>query len=260
MCHGPDALPAVPPIEDRALLTRSMTLTASDGNVFSAFSARPDAEWTPGVVVLPDNRGLGPFYQELAKRIAELGYSAIAIDYYGRTAGTSPRPDDFPFMQHLMKVTRPGLEADFLAAVDFLRSSAGGNCRSTFAIGFCFGGRQAYLAATLGLGLAGVIGFYGFPGTINNVPGPTARASEIASPVLAIWAGADNIGSDQIHAFTEALHAGGIPYQSVVYPGAPHSFFDVHQLDWQEASADAWSRVRSFFEQYQTPRDPDAAP
>jgi len=202
------------------------------------------------VVVLPDNRGLSSFYGELACRIAELGYCALAVDYFGRTAGTGDRSRDFPFMEHLLKLTRSGLEADFAAAVKFLQSDRGGACSRIFALGFCFGGRQAYLAATLGHGLAGVIGLYGFPGTIMGAPGPTDRAADISSPVLAIWAGADDITTEQIDSFTSALNSARVEHESVVYPDAPHSFFDLRQAEYQYASRDAWRRIQTFIGRY----------
>jgi carboxymethylenebutenolidase len=250
MCRDSDGLRALPREAGGAVAVEAITLGAADGAAFSAVSACRATSVRSGVVVLPDNRGLGAFYAEIAIKIAELGYSALAIDYYGRTAGTADRVSDFPFMEHLMKVTRPGLEADFAAAVEFLRSAEGGGCRSILALGFCFGGRQAYLAATLGHGLTGVIGFYGFPGTIMGSPGPTERAADIASPVLAIWAGADNIGIDQIEAFTQALTDHGVAHESVVYPEAPHSFFDIKHAEWADASADAWNRVRIFLDKH----------
>jgi len=150
-------------------------------------------------------------------------------------------------MEHLIRLTRPGLEADVAAAVGYLRSEAGGSCHSVFALGFCFGGRQAFLAATLGHGLAGVVGFYGFPGVIFGSPGPTQRAADIASPVLAIWGGGDEgMPAAEVLAFTEALSAAGVEHESVTYPGAPHSFFDVLQPEFAEASAEAWRRTQDF--------------
>lgn len=251
MCHELDALPSVPHLAGKAASGRRLHLAASDGGLLQAYVAMPAESSRAGVVVLPDNRGLSSFYEVLSCRIAELGYAALAIDYYGRTAGpVEKRGDDFPFMHHLMQVTRPGLESDLAAAVDFLRSSEGGGCSAVFALGFCFGGRQAYLAATLGHRLAGVIGFYGFPGAINAAQGPTARAGQIHAPVLAIWAGGDQIGVDQIQAFLDALTENGVEYESVIYPGAPHSFFDIKQTEWREASSDAWARVSDFLDRH----------
>jgi carboxymethylenebutenolidase len=204
--------------------------------------------------VLPDNRGLSTFYGCMAEALAEASVEACAIDYFGRTAGRDLPRSDFQPMEHLMRVTRRGLEADFAAAVDHLRSNRGGACTNVFALGFCFGGRQAFLSATLGHNLAGVIGFYGFPGTIFGAPGPTQRAPDIRSPVLAIWGGADEgIAPSEVSAFDEALAENGIGREMVTYPGAPHSFFDIHQTEFQDASADAWARTLRFISEHGQP-------
>src|SRR6185295_13831318 len=97
-----------------------------------------------GIVILPDVRGLYRFYEELAERFAERGYPAIAIDYFGRTAGVGKRDDDFEYMAHVQQTTPEGIQADVAAAVEYLR---GRGVTSVFTVGFCFGGRNSWLAA-----------------------------------------------------------------------------------------------------------------
>ena len=77
-------------------------------------------------MILPDVRGLYRFYEELALRFAERGYPAVAIDYFGRTAGVAKRDDEFAFMDHVAQTTPDGIQADVAAAVEYLRSPAGG--------------------------------------------------------------------------------------------------------------------------------------
>ena len=168
-----------------------VTLTAADGTSVAAFSALPDAAARAGVVVLPDVRGLYRFYEELALRFAERGMAAVAIDYFGRTAGASRRGDDFPYGEHMAQTTPEHVRQDVRAAVEFLRSPAGGGVAAVFTVGFCFGGRNAWLAAAGGHGLAGAVGFYGSLGERNGTPGPVQRAAEIEAPILALQAGAD---------------------------------------------------------------------
>jgi hypothetical protein len=88
MCHGPTARPPMPPVSGGAGGGRRVVLEASDGNRFAAFSATTEILDAPGVVILPDVRGLHPFYEELALRFGDAGVHALALDYYGRTAGT----------------------------------------------------------------------------------------------------------------------------------------------------------------------------
>jgi len=181
----------MPPIFDPpvcAVNATSTTLMSADGSRFVAFRAQPQTPSGVGIVLLPDLRGLSTFYEKLAIRLAEQGHTALAIDYFGRTAGTGPREAGFPFMEHLLKVTRTALHDDIEAAAESLRTHDGGNCRGVLALGFCFGGRQAFFAAAPRFKLAGVIGFYGaisfYP---NGASGPLQAASELRAPILAIF-------------------------------------------------------------------------
>lgn len=250
MCHELDSLPPVPVISGAAVSHDDLVLEAEDGARFAAFAATPDDPTGVGVVVLPDVRGLYRFYEELALRFAERGFTAVAIDYFGRTGGVGKRGDDFPYMDHVAKTTPRGIQADVAAVVAYLRSPAGGSCRAVFTVGFCFGGRHSWLAAAGGHGLAGSIGFYGRPGTgADGSPGPAQRAGEIAAPILALQAGDDQgITAADNAAFEAALAAAGVEHELVTYVGAPHSFFDRRYEDFAEASADAWARVLGFLE------------
>src|SRR6266702_4054995 len=188
MCFELDSLPPIPPIEGGAIDHRDLVLESADGNRFAVFAAVPEKPGGKGVVVLPDVRGLYRFYEELALRFAERGIAAVAIDYFGRTAGTEKRGDDFEYMPHVQQTTAEGVQTDIAAAVEQLR----GSCRSIFTVGFCFGGRNSWLAAAAGHGLACAIGFYGRPGVSpDGRPGPTRLAAELGAPILALQAGAD---------------------------------------------------------------------
>src|SRR5438477_8734982 len=203
MCFELDSVPPVPRISGAAVSHDDLVLEAADRNRFAAFAATPDEPTGAGVVVLPDVRGLYRFYEELALRFAERGIAAIAIDYFGRTAGVCKRGDDFPYMEHVAQTTQDGIQADVRAAVEYLRSAG---AASVFTVGFCFGGRNSWLAAASGHGLAGAIGFYGRPGTRDDIAGPTQRAAEMRAPILALQAGADqNITADDNAEFDRAL-------------------------------------------------------
>src|SRR5881392_166643 len=223
MCFGPDSLPPVPRIAGAAVSHDDLELDAADGNRFAAFEATPDEPNGIGVVILPDVRGLYRFYEELALRFAERGYLAIAIDWFGRTAGVGKRGEEFEYPEHTAQTTQQGIQADIAAAVEHLRPRA----RAIVTVGFCFGGRNSWLAAASGHGLAGAVGFYGMPGDRDGVPGPTQRAGELEAPILALQAGGDqHIAADVNQAFARALEAAGVEHELVTYQGAPHSFFD----------------------------------
>src|SRR5438045_696767 len=115
MCAPCDAEPPIPPIAGAAVSHRLLELEARDGNRLAAFEALPEEPAPVGVVILPDVRGLFHFYEELALRFAEVGVAAVAIDYFGRTAGVSQRDEDFPYMDHVAQTTAEGIQADVAA-------------------------------------------------------------------------------------------------------------------------------------------------
>ncbi len=100
--------------------------------------------------------------------------------------------------------------------------------------------------------LAGAIGFYGRPGPGNDgTPGPIQRAGEFAAPILALQGGDDpGIPNEESEAFDAALDAAGVEHEVVIYPGAPHSFFDRKYEEFAGDSDDAWARVLAFLERY----------
>jgi carboxymethylenebutenolidase len=247
MCFELDSVPPIPVLRGAAVSHEDLVLESADGNRFAAFAATPDESADVGVVILPDVRGLYRFYEELALRFAERGMAAVAFDYFGRTAGVSKRGDDFEYMEHVERTTPEGVQADVAAAAEYLRSNG---ARSVFTVGFCFGGRNSWLSAAGGHGLAGAIGFYGRPVEgRDGTPGPTQRASQLEAPILALQAGADqHITAEDNAAFEEALTAAGVEHEVVTYDGAPHSFFDRSQEKFAADSDDAWARVLAFIE------------
>jgi carboxymethylenebutenolidase len=249
MCYDDDARPPLPPIRGAALDAVELTLTSADGTRVAAYAARAEAATGAGMVILPDVRGLHPFFEELTLRFAEAGVDAIAIDYFSRTAGTGRRGADFDYQAHVPLTRHETLNADASAAAAYLRSPEGGAVKRLYTVGFCFGGRLSYLQAASGIDPAGVIGFYGWPVGANRagLPAPADEAPRFTCPVLELWGGADQgIGPDVVATFNEALDHAGVTHTSVVYPGAPHSFFDRTSSEHADASADAWRQVLNF--------------
>jgi len=250
MCFTFDAEPPVPPTGGSKVRGQELVLTSVDGTKFAAFAAHVDSVTPPAsaVVILPDVRGLFRFYQDLAMRFAEAGIEAVAIDYFGRTAGLTPRDESFDFMPHVMQTTPQTVAHDVASAVAYLRNQVGGNPQAIFTIGFCFGGRNSFMQAANHLGLAGVIGFYGALGS-GRIPGPTPAdlASKYECPVLGLFGGADEgIPQTQIDEFDQVLAKSNVEHQIVVFPGAPHSFFDRKQEQFAKESAEAWRLTLQF--------------
>jgi carboxymethylenebutenolidase len=249
MCFDDDARPPLPPIRGGAIDARDLRLTSADGTEFVAYAARADAPSGAGIVIIPDVRGLHPYYEELTLRFAEAGVHAVAIDFYARTAGAEKRSAGFEYEPHVLALDAAGVDRDVAAAVDFLRSDEGGEAERLYTVGFCIGGRISLFQARSGLDLSGVIGFYPWPvgPHRSGLPAPADEAPRFGCPVLTIYGGADaGIPAEAREAFAGALAAAGVEHRSVVYDDAPHSFFDRKAAEHAEASADAWRQILSF--------------
>src|SRR5438045_9664314 len=98
MCYDPTARPPDPPGNPGQANGQDIVLTSADGTRFAAYAAHPTAPSTASIVIYPDVRGLHNFYKELALRFAEQAIDAVAIDYFGRTAGLTPRDDSFEYL------------------------------------------------------------------------------------------------------------------------------------------------------------------
>ena len=194
MCFAVDAVPPDPPGGAAHVEGSRIVLTSADGTRFAAFraevsdsapgdtaeaeegaSAGAAAPGRPaGVVILPDVRGLFGFYERLAERFAGVGVDAVAIDYFGRTAGTGHRDADFEFRPHVAQTTPDGVAADIAAAVAHLRER--GRVGAIVTVGFCFGGSYSFMEAA-NTDLAGVVGFYGgMRQRVESGPTPISRA------------------------------------------------------------------------------------
>jgi carboxymethylenebutenolidase len=261
VCFDYDALP---PDLPRDLVCKRLAggaaaeqieVEAADGNRFAAAIAQVDDGSEPGVIILPDVRGLFRFYIQLAERFAAAGRNAIALDYFGRTAGVEERGADFEYWPHVMETSVESVQLDIAAARDALRDRTG--TRSAVTVGFCFGGSHSFIAGTnADLDLAGVVGFYGTldptrinPNIPDRFPAPLRVVGQTTAPVLGLFGGADqNIPAEDVAKFGEELDAVGVDHEIVTYPGAPHSFFDRSAEQHADASEDAWRRIFGFLD------------
>ena len=252
MCFDLDSSPPINKISGASVSHQDTVLTSADGTEFAAFIAEGGKENSPGIVVLPDVRGLYKFYEELALRFAESGYDAIAIDYFGRTAGVAKRDDDFDFMEHVAQTKVSQVIEDANAAIDKLQESSSSKSRSIFTVGFCYGGSSSWIQSTQS-SVNGAIGFYGNPtrDSRDGTPGPIQRVSEFQSPILGLMGGDDpGIPVEEVEKFRSALNDANVQNEIIIYNNAPHSFFDRKYEEFKSESADAWDRVLSFINQH----------
>ena len=235
-----DQHPPLPPKYSEVGAHGPTELIAADGNAFRAYDATPVIRRGASLVLLPDIRGLHPYYTDLALAFAIAGIDTVALDPYGRTAGTTARDDGFDFMPHVKVLTSEQVLADSHAAAARLR---GRSDDPVFTLGFCKFGGESWLLAASDLGASGCMGFYGRPGSAREV------VDKMTTPLLILAAGADQATSPEDNAtFDQALTESGKEHEYVVYDGAPHSFFDRGFSDWASACDEAWVKMLGFID------------
>ncbi|HSN06846.1 MAG TPA: dienelactone hydrolase family protein [Candidatus Angelobacter sp.] len=240
MCHDDDSRPPSPPVVGEVASQGLVTLTAADGNAFAAYQAVPAAPNGRNVVILPDVRGLHPYYEALAVRFAEAGFHAVAFDYFGRTQGVGRRPEGFDWQSEVKQLTPEMFVHDTRAAADHVRSL---NAGPTFTVGFCMGGSHSWRMSATDIDLAGCVGFYGRPPLVADVE------DAMRTPLLMLVGSADAATPlADFEALDARLTERGLDHEMYVYDGAPHSFFDRAFAEWRPACDDAWRRILAFTE------------
>lgn len=248
MCFADGQLAPAAPGAGQAGEQRALTLTAADGNVLLAHECRSATPTNVGVVVMPDVRGLHAYYRDLTVRLAEAGWDAVAVDYFGRTAGAAPdgtpladRSEAFPFMDHVMRTTPEGIAADVAAGVAHLR---GLGAEHVFTVGFCFGGGYSWRQSADTSGLSGCVGFYGRPTAALEV------VDRLRAPLLLLHAGADaNIKAADVEGLAAAAPVDAAVH---VFDGMPHSFFDRTAAEHADACTAAWELIQGFVRRLRT--------
>jgi carboxymethylenebutenolidase len=225
-------------------------MSVNDGTTMRAWAARPKEEGRyPGLLVFQEAYGVNAHIRDIAGRFAREGFVAVAPELFHRTgAGFEGRYDDFPSTApHMKALNDASMAADLRAGHDWLRGTIGPDI-PIFAIGYCMGGRAAFLAA-LTLPLAGAISYYGggiAPNATN--PGLLGRASGLQAPLLSFWGGRDkHIPPEQVRAVSDALRAAGKNFVNVEISNADHGFFCDARASYSPAAALlAWPLTLAF--------------
>jgi carboxymethylenebutenolidase len=192
----------------------------------------------PGIVVIHENRGLNPYIEDVARRLAVENYVAFAPDALSPVGGY---PGDEEKAQTLFaNLDQKKLAEDLLAAVPFLKSRA--ECNDSIgAVGFCFGGGIVNAMAVRFPDLAAAVPFYG------RQPS-AADTAKIKAPLLIHYAGEDARINAGWPAWEEALKKDNVRYTAHTYPGVQHGFHNDTTPRYDEAAAKlAWSRTLAFF-------------
>jgi len=228
------------------IVTDFYSLNVSDGATMQAYVAHPDDDQThPGMIVIQEAFGVNVHIRNVADRLAQEGYVAIAPEIFHRTAepGFEGSYTDFAgVMPHMQSVTHKGAEMDLRAAHEWLKSKSYVDGSRIATIGFCMGGRLAFLANS-SLPLCAAISFYG-----GNIPTLLDRVAGLHAPMLFFWGELDkHIGLDQRQQVLQAMKTSGKQYTNVEFSDADHGFFcDVRASYQPQAARLAWKLSLEF--------------
>lgn len=195
----------------------------------------------PGVVVVHENRGLNPYIEDVARRLAKAGFMALAPDGLSSRGGYPGNDDQGRALQQ--QVDPEKLMNDFFAAIEFLPTMAGSSGKIGI-IGFCYGGGVANAAAVAYPELAAAVPFYGMQPRPEDVP-------RIRAPLLLHYAELDTRVNAGWPAYEAALKANGKTYEAHVYPGVNHGFHNDSTPRYDRDAAElAWGRSIAWFKRW----------
>jgi dienelactone hydrolase len=208
----------------------------------------------PGVLVVHEWWGHNEYARKRARMLAELGYTALAVDMYGDGKQAAHPEDAGKFSSEVMK-NLDVAKARFIAALDFLRPQPTVNPERIAAIGYCFGGGVVLNMARQGVDLKGVASFHGSLAAVKP-----ARSGEVKAKILVLH-GADDkfIPQQQIDAFKEEMKSAGADFQFFSYPGALHSFTNPEADEFAkkfkmpvaynaDADKQSWNELKKFLD------------
>jgi carboxymethylenebutenolidase len=229
--------------DDPRLKTDYESVPSPQGNgSIRGYLARPAKTGKlPAVLVIHENRGLNPYIEDVARRLAVANFLAFAPD--GLTSvGEYPRDDEKGAVL-FTKVDENKMIQDFLASAEWLKSRP--DCTGKLgAVGFCFGGRMVNTLATRLPDLSAAVPFYGTQPTAED-------AAKIKAPLLLHYASLDTRITSGWPAYEQALKANHVTYTGYVYEGANHGFHNDTTPRYDEPAAKlAWQRTLDFFNKY----------
>jgi len=195
----------------------------------------------PGIVVVHENRGLNPYIEDVARRVAKAGFVALAPDGLSSVGGYPGNDDKGRELQQ--KVDPQKLMNDFFAAIEYLRASDLTTDKVGIT-GFCYGGGVANAASVAYPELAAAVPFYGRQAKPEDV-------TKIKAPLLFHFAETDPNVNGTWPAYEAALKAANKTYEAHIYPGTNHGFHNDSTPRYDEAAAkQAWDRTVAWFQRY----------
>ena len=230
---------------------------AAGGTVLKGYLAYNDKVEgkRPGILVVHEWWGLNEYARRRARMLAELGYTALALDMYGEGKQATHPDDAGKFSAEIMKNFDTG-KARFSAAEDFLKKQPTVDPGRIAAIGYCFGGGVVLNMARQGADLKAVVSFHGMLGAVKP-----AEPGSVKSKILVLHGADDKFTTpEQLEAFKQEMKNAGVDYRLIVYPGAMHSFTNTEATGYgkkfniplaynKKADKESWQEMKKFLEE-----------
>jgi carboxymethylenebutenolidase len=253
---------AVRPTWAATIVTDSAGLTAGEIRIPTAdgdmpgYRAMPsEGRAFPAVVVIQEIFGVHEHIKDVCRRLAKLGYLAVAPELYARQGDVGRLSEIDEIRKIVAKVPDAQVMTDLDAAVAWIRASGDGNVEKLGITGFCWGGRIVWLYAAHNARVKAGVAWYGrLVGKASELQPthPLDMARSLKAPVLGLYGGNDQgIPVDTVEQMTQALRAADSPSTIIVYPETPHAFFADYRASYRkEAAEDGWRRLLAWFKEH----------
>ena len=251
---------AVRPVSAATITTSAEGLTAGEVKIpvkdgtLPAYRARPSTGGRfPTVVVVQEIFGVHEHIKDVCRRLAKLGYCAVAPELYARQGDVSKMTDFKEILEKVVsKVPDKQVLADLDATFAWAAKSDKGDAKRQGLTGFCWGGRIVWLYAAHSKNLRAGVAWYGrltSPASDNTPKHPLDVAASLKAPVLGLYGGADQgIPLDTVEQMRARIKQAGGRSEIVVYPDAPHAFHADYRPSYRaEPAQDGWRRMQEWF-------------
>ncbi len=229
---------------DPAIAAKNVEFPGQAGTIFGYLAQPKSSTPAPGLILVPENRGLVEPNMDIARRYAREGYATLAVDLVSRAGGTAQHASDPAQIPALLSRTSAAdLVADLQSAVTYLKTIDGVRKDQLGVTGFCFGGSQTFALATASPEILAAVPFYGMA-KLDDL-------SKSKAAFLCFYGALDNFVTPQAQQVQQTLEQLGRPAEIHVEPNAMHAFFNNTSASYNPAAArDAWPRALAWFRQY----------
>lgn len=244
-------------LTDSAGIVADMVRIPAEGAMMPAYIAHPEhgSQW-PMILVVHEIFGVHEYIRDVCRRLAKLGYLAVAPDLFQRRGDVSNLSDINQIISTVVsKVPDEQVMADLDTTLRWVEDRGMATAGKSGITGFCWGGRIVWLYAAHNPTLKAGVAWYGKLEGMGNTLQPKQPldiAADLRVPVLGLYGGADqSIPLDNIERMQKALAANGNGSNIIVYPNTPHAFFADYRPSYRkEAAEDGWQRLQSWFDRF----------